>query len=46
MNHNQDEIEEEEEITEDIRMSNFSQVIALLFVTVVMVFLFIKILFF
>jgi hypothetical protein len=47
MIHNQDEKEEEEgEIVEDIRMSNFSQVIALLFVTVVMLFLFIKILFF
>jgi hypothetical protein len=46
MIHNQDEKEEEEEIVEDIRMSNFSQVIALLFVTVVMVFLYIKILFF
>ena len=46
MIHNQDEKEEEKEIVEDIRMSNFSQVIALLFVTVVMLFLFIKILFF
>ena len=46
MIHNQEEKEEEKEIVEDIRMSNFSQVIALLFVTVVMLFLFIKILFF
>ncbi len=37
---------EDENIVDDIRMSNFSQIISILFVTIVMVFLFIKIIFF
>lgn len=36
----------ENKIGDDLRMSNFSQIISMVFVTVVMVFLFIKILFF
>ena len=36
----------DDEIGDDLRMSNFSQIIAMVFVTVVMIFLFIKILFF
>ena len=40
-----EEIKEEVSEGEEIRMSNFSMVIAVVFVTIVMVFLFIKILF-
>jgi len=35
-----------DELVEDVRMSNFSQIISMVFVTVVLTFLFIKILFF
>ena len=47
---NIDNIEEEVKETEagevnDIRMSNFSMIIAIVFVTLVMVFLFVKIMF-
>jgi hypothetical protein len=40
------ENEDENMAVDEIRMSNFSQIIAIIFVTVVMLFLFIKILFF
>ena len=36
----------DDKIGNDLRMSNFSQIISMVFVTVVMIFLFIKILFF
>jgi len=42
---NGEEIKEEISEGEEIRMSNFSMVIAVVFVTIVMVFLFVKILF-
>ncbi len=38
--------ENEEESTGDVRMSNFSQVISILFVAMVMLMLFVKIIFF
>ena len=36
----------DDKIGNDLRMSNFSQIISMVFVTVVMIFLFVKILFF
>jgi hypothetical protein len=42
---NEEDINKEEGLGEDIRMSNFSMVIAIIFVTLIMIFLFVKIMF-
>lgn len=45
MEHEKAIFEDDQDSTDDIRMSNFSMIIALSFVTMVVVFLFVKIMF-
>jgi hypothetical protein len=42
---NEEDINKEEHLGEEIRMNNFSMVIAIIFVTLIMIFLFVKIMF-
>ena len=44
-NNQAEEIQEDAELGEEIRMSGFSMVISIVFVTIVMIFLYVKIMF-